>query len=536
MQNIRIRALAGASAFCAVVAMSASAHATIAGGGSTLLGPYWEQAITCYDADTTTYFYTKGTPVTKVTVNRPSSCAPPTMTGTIIGYDATGSGAGQAGLFANAAPIVSTTDLLFGSLDAAATQHVFGTIGYGLSDNALVGADLATYDVGTGASETVNFNGDKNTYTAPATYQTLTFSSAGTTTGGSNGTSYPVSKPRYGALIQFPVSVDPVALSYNPTYGSGSTFNVQGGDANGGLKLTAQAYCKIFTGEITNWNDAYLTSLNGGVSLTGGVSVPIKLVGRSDSSGTTSIFTRHLAAVCSVSGNLNSGATNPYTAGTTTIPTSVASLYTLVSGSGGVANAIHTTTGAIGYIGSDYTLPAVNNTHAVAFNLPVASLRNNAGNYEEPTARTALASFGAALPPQSSSDGSYNSTITTSDRRDPTQWVQSTAATAPLANPASTISNAYPIVGTTNFLAFSCYKVAPSVLAVRGIVNFVESSAGTTVLNNAGLGQLPANWIKAIQNTFLSTSGDASSLNLFATIAGSSSGNVNCRNANVVGG
>jgi len=121
-----------------------------------------------------------------------------------------------------------------------------------------------------------------------------------------------------GAAIQVPFFVLPVAVAYNPVYGiKGSatelTFNVKvpatiNGVTAGGLKLSRSAYCKIFNGEITNWNHSALKVLNGNTSLHDATDdtlsrwtaegAPIRLVGRADKSGTTDIFTRALAAQC----------------------------------------------------------------------------------------------------------------------------------------------------------------------------------------------------------------------------------------------
>ncbi len=135
--------------------------------------------------------------------------------------------------------------------------------------------------------------------------------------------------PTAGAPIQVPFYVVPVALAYSPKYGvdtSTSTdlnFNVKvpvkatiNGVTTvvGGLRLNRDLYCRIFNGQITNWNHADIQRLNGGSATNAGLPLgaaadvtsgrwasegaPIRLVGRLDSSGTTDIFTRHLAAVC----------------------------------------------------------------------------------------------------------------------------------------------------------------------------------------------------------------------------------------------
>lgn len=126
--------------------------------------------------------------------------------------------------------------------------------------------------------------------------------------------------PTAKAAIQFPFYVVPMALAYNPKYGTSPTaaeltFNVKStyvtkdvaGNPTGGLRLNKSAYCKIINGEITNWNDAALKTLNGAQSLMdaddslarwNAEGVTIRLVGRLDKSGGTDIFTRHIAEAC----------------------------------------------------------------------------------------------------------------------------------------------------------------------------------------------------------------------------------------------
>lgn len=124
-----------------------------------------------------------------------------------------------------------------------------------------------------------------------------------------------------GAAIQFPLFVIPISFAYNPAYGTKTTgattvelnFNVKvpgkiNNVVSGGLKLNRVAYCKIFNGEITNWNDPALKTLNNNVALFDtsddtlarwtAEGAPIRLVGRADRSGGTEVFTRALAAQC----------------------------------------------------------------------------------------------------------------------------------------------------------------------------------------------------------------------------------------------
>jgi phosphate transport system substrate-binding protein len=60
------------------------------------------------------------------------------------------------------------------------------------------------------------------------------------------------------------------------------------------LKLSREVYPEIFMGKITRWNDPKIAAANPGVTLP---DEPITVVVRSDSSGTSYVFTGHLSAV-----------------------------------------------------------------------------------------------------------------------------------------------------------------------------------------------------------------------------------------------
>lgn len=61
-----------------------------------------------------------------------------------------------------------------------------------------------------------------------------------------------------------------------------------------GVRLPREVYSNIFLGKITRWNDARITAANPAVSLP---DLPITVVVRADSSGTTAVFSKHLAAI-----------------------------------------------------------------------------------------------------------------------------------------------------------------------------------------------------------------------------------------------
>jgi len=133
------------------------------------------------------------------------------------------------------------------------------------------------------------------------------------------------------ALIQIPLYVLPISVAYSPVYGykegttpgtfdKALTLNIKA--PNGDLRLSKHAYCGIFNGYITNWNDTLIqetnqpdlkplkvptaaTALfdptNDTSSRWASEGAPIRLVGRLDGSGSTDIFTRHIFAACNSS-------------------------------------------------------------------------------------------------------------------------------------------------------------------------------------------------------------------------------------------
>ena len=129
------------------------------------------------------------------------------------------------------------------------------------------------------------------------------------------------------------------------------------------LKLTGPVIADIYLLKIKNWNDPAITALNPGVNLP---SSPIVVVHRSDSSGTSDIFTDFLSKT-----------SDPWKAGPgrNGLPNWPGGLG--AQGNDGVTNQVKTLTGAIGYI--EYSF-AKNNQ------LPNALIKNKAGNFVDATA------------------------------------------------------------------------------------------------------------------------------------------------------
>ncbi len=130
----------------------------------------------------------------------------------------------------------------------------------------------------------------------------------------------------------------------------------------GALKLDSNAVCGIYLGEIKNWNDPKIRSLNPGMNLP---NHEITVVHRSDGSGTTAIFTNYLSGACP--------AWNKKVGAGTSVNWPVG-----IGGKGneGVANYTKRAANSIGYVEFAY---------AVQNKLAHVLLKNPAGNYVAPS-------------------------------------------------------------------------------------------------------------------------------------------------------
>jgi phosphate transport system substrate-binding protein len=152
-------------------------------------------------------------------------------------------------------------------------------------------------------------------------------------------------------LLQFPAVIGGVV----------PVVNIAGVKA-GVLRLDSEAVCKIYLGEIKNWNDPKIKGLNPKLNLP---SSEITVVHRSDGSGTTAIFTDYLSDVCPAwKEKVGTGTSVSWPAG--------------IGGKGneGVANYVQQQANSIGYV--EFAYAKQNNlTHAV--------LKNHAGTFVEPS-------------------------------------------------------------------------------------------------------------------------------------------------------
>lgn len=512
----KLNILMGATALVAAnmaFAGAASAQTNLFGAGSSLIAPNFAGAMNCLGQSsvkvgTTTPAFDKvasggvgfnGTVSTGINLPGSNTCSTVRSATDTFYYMSTGSGAGIATLYSNDpatfAGLTNTTQSQWGA-SATPAGKAYPSLQFAFSDAGLAGSDVANY----------NCAG-----TSTCTEHSAVVNGASQV----GGTNYPNPAATYGPLIQFPALITPVVLAYNPVTKIEFVTNKTTGvitkitktlvvlgkgfantDLSGGLHLDMPTFCAIANGAVTSTGDGSILLLNGG-SATAKGKIPtttarnIELVGRSDSSGTTSIFYRALAAQCS--GNLSytyDGASHSqfYTnnfvaAGGTTLPGAlqggfspdgiqtvtgtgaaapVLGKFTTTANSGGVASytaeldtytsaVTSATVGAtapcwthgkancsyvpatfrIGYLGPDYVLPAVNQTQTNTYGLNIVNIVVG-GTAIEPTAAAALAAFGVVQPPQSTSTGAYNSTNTAVGLRSaPQDWAlpQSTTVT-----------------------------------------------------------------------------------------------------------
>ena len=160
--------------------------------------------------------------------------------------------------------------------------------------------------------------------------------------------------------------------AYLPMVAGGTAFTYQikvGGTLVKNLRLSGETIARIFTNQITNWNDPAITKDNNGHALP---SLPITPVIRSDGSGTTAQFTRYLDT-------MYPSLWQPYAghAGLTSYYPKKGRMIA-AAGSDQVMNTISGAAGngTIGYVEYSYPL----NAH-----YPVVKVLNAGGYYVEPT-------------------------------------------------------------------------------------------------------------------------------------------------------
>jgi phosphate transport system substrate-binding protein len=206
-----------------------------------------------------------------------------------------------------------------------------------------------------------------------------------------------------------PMTAGAIAVSYNLP------------DGMPVLRLSRKALVDIHLGKIEAWDDPQIARANPGVPLP---SLPITCVHRSEGSGTTFVFTKHLSTI---SKEWEKG---PGEGKSVVWPVGVGA-----KGNSGVAALISQTPGAIGYIEAGY---------AELTKLATAAIENKSGQFVQPNLESGKAALeGARMPPN------YR------------LWISDPAGSA-----------SYPIVTYTWLLCYKEYRDARTASTLKDVIRF----------------------------------------------------------------
>jgi len=248
-----------------------------------------------------------------------------------------------------------------------------------------------------------------------------------------------------GGAVLLPMTAGEVVLSYN----------LEGVEK---LKLPRDVYPEIFLGKITNWNDPKIAAANPGVKLP---NKEITVVTRADSSGTSFVFTGHLAAV---------SAAFKEAVGQSKSPNWPAEgKFVKAPKNDGVTATIKQTPGAIGYIEYGF---------AMVTKAPTALLQNKAGKYVAPGSDGGKAALASAEFPAGNLPGE--------DVPDLRVWV---------SDPAG--ADAYPIASFTWLLMYTHQDEAKA-KALRELVEYCLTT-GQKSSDELGYIPLPENVVERVR-------------------------------------
>jgi phosphate transport system substrate-binding protein len=233
--------------------------------------------------------------------------------------------------------------------------------------------------------------------------------------------------PAPGSYMYVPTVSAPITVSYN----------LSGVDK---LQLSPETLAKIFSTTIKKWNDPAIAADNPGVNLP---DKNITVAHRSDGSGTTSNFTKFLAAAAPGAWKLGSGDTVNWPSSTQGAEKNT-----------GVAQIIQQADGSVGYV--DFS-------DATESKLSFASIKNKAGQWVAPSLEGAAAAVDNA---QVADDLSYNSLNTDG-------------------------ATAYPITSPTYVMIRPKYDDASKADAVKAFVRYMLTD-GQSIAKDVNFAPLPS--------------------------------------------
>ena len=300
-----------------------------------------------------------------------------------------------------------------------------------------------------------------------------------------------------------PAAAGPIAMVYNLPGLKQKISATSTTTTAATLRLNGETICGIYSGQIKKWNNAKIKALN--PLVTNLPSSDIKVVGRSDSSGTTFIFTSYLGKAAAAA-QKQCGMHSAFTSNTEAnfndapasssdfVPTKVqpgtyfAAMRTALgvaaivgkSGNGGIAPYVKSTVGTISYVESSYATKYLLSSAAIETKSKFTSGTNrNKFNYLKPTSAGAVAALTSAAA------------VAGQDPINPTvSYVQPVFATG---------TSSYPIVGYSWLLLYTNFVPATSTGVgkgqVQGLVAFLNwalTSGQTSTYLAPGYVSLPS--------------------------------------------
>jgi phosphate transport system substrate-binding protein len=334
---------------------------------------------------------------------------------------------------------------------------------------------------------------------------------------------------------QLPGLITVVAVPFHPTV----TWNPHGATVSGAsshVSLATDTVCGIFTGAISDWSDPAFKAANGNQTLGNGT---IKVSYRSDSSGTTFLFSNALIHQCGSQTNPRTGITHPVpdqwltdngianTAGlgpdgigasnnsffiTVNTAGHLPTNFTGNSGSGGVKTYLNATIGAAGYVSPDF-VQNVDASGPQAANLETwaSFLAGGTAKYLAPIGKNGTSIVGSLAPP---SKVAHSCTVATTYAfgTSPDGICQDNPINWGRTFPTPTATSAYPIGGFTFIDTYKCQASATDttnlVGTIAGSLGYLRWYYGSTTentshvkteLTNNGFALIPGSWISAIK-------------------------------------
>ena len=450
--NLHSALAAGVFLCGAMVATIGSAQSytpNIQGGGATLPAPTYRQDFNCF-----------GMPLTN---------PPDPISDTYVPPECTGSGY----------PIDSSKIFRYSGVGSGRGQCMYLTHDQSYNNDA----SRPIYEVDFSGSDAKLSADQINKFTNGGTLGSESSACAGVT--------IPAQAPIYGPLIMVPSLATPITLAISPD--TAAALNILPSTPTGGtsgLTFSRAGYCKVLTGQITDWSSGDSDFISQNIDPVSGIpqpfssaSIPLQVIYRTDGSGTTFLLTQHMTAIQAVCGS------SLYTGASQNMPGGLPANFAGASGSDGVEAAILglSNVGNIGYLSPDFTAQSsVMPLHPAL----TANLVNVGGNVQPPSPAATTAGMGDQPPP------------TGTDRLNQLNWVPL------IADPLNV--NAYPIVGYTTQEFYTCYSLTSGVdVKANGLTGYLTWALSSPdgvpdqVLNDNGFAPLPPDWKNAILDTFV---------------------------------